>query len=240
MNKLQWIMVGLIGLVSVAGAVQQGVVTDRWSNEVTERLQKFTDRLEGVPTTVGEWTSIETEETEKTKRQWIASGCHGKVTRVYSHPNGMQVNVFLVSGKALHVTQHSPDWCYVAAGYEMKKEPALYGFDVDGIPRPEFLHADFEKIEPTQTLRLRILWSYTEDGKWNGSKLATYAYMGKPALYKVYFIIAANEKNMPAGSTMEECAAVEFAKEFLAEIDPILFTAAPTPEPPAAEETASL
>ena len=124
MSKLQWIMVGVLGVVSIAGAVQQGIITDRWSSEVTERLQNFTDRLEAVPTTIGDWTSVETEETEKTKRQWIASGCHGKVSRVYTHPNGMAVNVFLVSGKALHVTQHSPDWCYVAAGYEMKKDPA--------------------------------------------------------------------------------------------------------------------
>lgn len=243
MTKLQWTLVAVIGLVSVAGAVQQGIITDRWGNEVRPRLQNFTDRLAGVPDTVGAWTSVETVETEKTKRQWIASHCHGKVSRVYRNAaTGQEVNVFLVSGKALHVTQHSPDWCYVAAGFEMKKEPALYGFDVDGIQRPEFLHADFEKLEPTRTLRLRILWSYSEDGKWTGSKHATYAFAGKPALYKVYFIMEMNEKNTPPGSKMVDCAAVQFAKEFLTTIDPILFaeeTPATAPETTAPEATAN-
>jgi hypothetical protein len=217
MTKMQLILVALLGTVTIGGAILQGRMTDRWEDEVSEKLATYTQRLEGVPTQIGDWTS---QETQVNERQFAASHCHGRISRVYRNSKGQTVNVFLVSGKALHVTQHSPDWCYVAAGYEMKKDPVVYGFDVDGIQRPEFLHADFQKFTATETTRLRILWSFTEEGKWSASKLATYAFAGKPALYKVYLITEVNDQN---GSSLADGPAVAFAKEFLPAIEPILF-----------------
>lgn len=214
MTKLQFILLGVIAIVTLGGAYSQGKITDRWSNEVSERLETFTNRLDGVPTQIGEWVSKETKVNEA---QFKASHCHGRISRVYENSAGDQVNVFLVSGKALHVTQHSPDWCYVAAGYEMKKDPVVYGFDVDGVPRPEFLHADFERVTSTETTRLRILWTYSEEGQWSASKLATSAFSGKPALYKVYLI--ANQSGKP----LADDPTVAFAKEFLPAINPVLF-----------------
>lgn len=225
MTKMQLILAGVIGVVAIGGAYTQGTITDRWSNEVSQRLGVFTDRLTGVPAEIGDWTSTDTQVNE---RQFEASHCHGCISRVYENSEGQRVNVFLVSGKAIHVTQHSPDWCYVAAGYEMRKDPVVYGFDVDGITRPEFLHADFERITSTENTKLRILWSFTEDGRWTGSKLASYAFAGKPALYKVYLIADINEQN---ASSLADGPIVAFAKEFLPAIEPVLFPEGPpTPE----------
>lgn len=229
MTKLQFMLIGVIAIVTLGGAYSQGTITDRWSNEVSTRLATFSKRFEGVPTQVGDWVSTDTE---VNAAQFKASHCHDSVSRVYENSAGDKVNVFLVSGKALHVTQHSPDWCYVAAGYEMKKDPVVYGFDVDNFGRPEFLHADFERVTATETTRLRILWSYSEEGQWTASKLATRAFAGKEALYKVYLIAA------QSGKALADDPTVAFAKEFLPAIKPVLFpaeTAAPAETVAAAE-----
>ena len=235
MSKMQLIYAAIIGLVTVGGALQQGRITDRWGDEVSTRLATFTSRFEGVPTQIGGWTSTDTT---VDPAQFKASHCHGYVSRVYENAKGDKVNVFLVSGKALHVTQHSPDWCYVAAGYEMRRDPSVYGFEVEGVPRPEFLNADFQKVTSTATTKLRILWSYSEDGNWSASKLATYAFAGKPALYKVYLITDLVD------APLADDATVAFAKEFLPAINPILFpaegAAAPAAAAPATADQAGL
>ena len=233
MTKMQLILAGVLGIVAIGGAYTQGTITDRWNNEVSERLGVFSERLAGVPTQVGDWTS---QDTPVNERQFTASHCHKRISRVYENSEGQRVNVFLVTGKAIHVTQPSPDWCYVAAGYEMKKDPSVYGFDVDGIQRPEFLHANFEKVTSTERTRLRILWAFTEDGRWVGSKLASYAFAGKPALYKVYFITDINEQNSGA---LADGPIVAFAKEFLPAIDPVLFQQGAEAEAAPADDASS-
>ena len=132
----------LAGLASIAGAIYQGRFCDRWTVETSERLDVFGARLANVPRQFGGWTSVEVPVNEE---QFIASKCNACVSRRYTHAvTGQEVTIFLVSGKAYHVTIHSPDWCYVAAGYEMQGDPSNYAFDVKGVsPRPDFLTAAF-------------------------------------------------------------------------------------------------
>ena len=225
MSKIQIGFAFVVAAVTVAGALVQGKLTDRWSNEVSDRLETFSTRLVGVPTEIGGWTSHEVPVDEE---QFKASNCHGVISRAYKRGDD-EVTAFLVSGKGYHVTIHTPDWCYVAAGYEMDNQPASYSFDVPGIPRPEFLNASFTKVTPTETTRLRILWSYSEDGTWTAPRLAKYSFAGKPALYKVYLIRRVSSEVPPLG----EDPIVAFAKEFLPAISPSLFpseTAAPVAE----------
>ena len=101
----------------------------------------------------------------------------------------------------------------------MEKDPINYTFDVPGIPKPEVLTAKFKKVTPTETTQLRILWSYSEDGKWTAPSFAKYAFAGKPALYKVYFIRSISSSI----ASLSEDPAVEFASEFLPAIHDVLF-----------------
>lgn len=227
MNKC-FAFLGATAVVVVISAVYQGFITDRWANDVTERLNVFTERLEktpGIPKEIGSWVATDTESDEA---QFRASGCHGKISRIYENTiTGDRISVYFVSGKAYHVTIHTPDWCYVAAGYEMENDPRNYEIqDVPGMPAPEMLTAKFKKVTPTETTQLRILWSYTEDGKWTAPGSAKYAFVGKPALYKVYFIRSI-EGVAPTG--LEQDPIVEFAREFLPVANAALFPDADFP-----------
>lgn len=219
MSRNQIIFAVVVALVTVVGAYTQGKITDRWENEISQELETFTLRLEDVPTQIGNWIS---EEVPVDEAQFKASNCHGRVSRTYRNAvTGEAVNIFLTSGKGYHVTIHTPDFCYVAAGYEMGNEPQNYRVnDVPEMsPEPEFLNTLFKKVTPTETTHLRILWSYTADGMWTAPKLAKYSLGTKDALYKLYLISEIGDGVPPIG----EDPTVAFAKEFLPAINKVMF-----------------
>ena len=227
MSKIQNILLIAVGVITLGGAGVQGWVTDRWVNATTERLAEFTTRLDGVPRNFGQWVSVDTEVDAK---QFKASNCHGNISRLYRNTvTNEEVNVFLVSGKGYHCTIHTPDYCYVAAGYETLRDPSAFEFEVPNLGQAEFQDAIFKKETATETTQLRILWSYSDDGKWTAPRVAKYSLGNKDALYKIYLI---SEIDNTAKVT-EEDVTTRFAKEFFPIINnPLFAQAAPAPEAP--------
>ncbi len=224
--KMQ-ILIGAIAVIAaVGGAVYQGRLCDRWTLETSEQLDSFTKRLDGVPKEIGDWQATDVEVNQK---EFEASHCQGVVSRAYQNAvTGQVVNVYLVSGKAYHVTSHSPDWCYVAAGFEMQDPPANYSVKCRDLPvDPDFLTTLFYKETPTETNRLRILWSYTDDGAWTAPKLAKQLFARKPALYKVYLITSIQDRP----PLLAEDPGVLFAKEFIPAVNEVLFVPEDSAEP---------
>src|SRR5690606_16399547 len=101
--------------------------------------------------------------------------------------------LFMVTGSAWHVTVHTPDRCYPAAGFTQETRPANHSVSLGGDREPiEFATARFSKAEVLQgTEMLHIFWTFSESGEWHGPLLAKRAYANKPALYKVYLITKA-------------------------------------------------
>ncbi len=216
--KMQ-ILIGVVAAIAaVSGAVYQGRLCDRWTLGTSEQLDSFTQRLDGVPKQFGAWKATDVAVNQK---EFEASHCQGVVSRAYHNTVTDQVvNVYLVSGKGYHVTIHSPDWCYVAAGFEMQSVPSNYSVRCRDLPAdPDFLTTLFYKETPTETNRLRILWSYTDDGTWTAPKLAKQLFARKPALYKLYLITAIQGRPSPLG----EDPSVLFAQKFIPAINEILF-----------------
>ncbi len=102
----------------------------------------------------------------------------------------------------------------------MQNDPANYSVPCRNLPAdPDFLTTLFYKETPTETNRLRILWSYTDDGTWTAPKLAKQLFARKPALYKVYLISVIQDRPPLLG----EDPSVLFAKEFIPAINEVLF-----------------
>jgi hypothetical protein len=222
------LLAGIIALVAIAAAtLYHGKKSDRWGQTTSERLDDFTNRLKDVPIQIGDWVGTDTEVDQEQFKQTHCTGC---VQRLYrNRETGAEVSAYLVSGTARHITIHTPDWCYVAAGFDMEGKPTNYAVDCPTLPaNPEFLTTTFIKQDPTNTYRLRIFWSYSDDGKWEGPKWAKPAYAGKPALYKLYMIVTLPEGGRP----LNEDPAVEFAKQLMPVLNSVLF-------PPAAQAPAN-
>ena len=209
---------GLILVVLAAGTYVQGKRSDRWGKASSERLTNFTSKLKNVPMQVGDWVGRDEPVKED---EFEASNCDGYVSRTYRNREGQEVNVYLVSGKAFHVTIHTPDWCYVGAGYEKHEDPVQYEIEIDNMKQnPELLTTTFVKEESLLKHELRVFWSFSEDGVWKGPRQPKAAYSGKPALYKIYLI---TDLESVRDNSIEANPSIEFAKAFMPEVNRVLF-----------------
>ena len=202
------------------GTYVQGVLSERWEKNRTEKLVGFTSRLSEVPLTIGDWEGIDQPTDEE---QFERSHCDGQVSREYRNlRNGDVVSVYLVSGTGRHVTIHTPDWCYRGAGYDMESPHIGYAIPVEEIdPDPEFRTTTFNKPdELTGTSdRLRIFWTFTDDGAWQSPASPKPAFGARDAMYKMYFITtAAQHRESP-----EDSPTLEFAEEFIPVVNKVLF-----------------
>lgn len=201
-----------------AGTLYQGNITERWSPQNSELLQTFTARLESVPPELEKWSSVDTPLTEK---EFAATNCTGYVSRLYKHePSGEEVSVYLVVGTARHITIHTPDWCYVGAGYDMEGDSQPFNVEI-GSQIHEFTTATFRKEDTEGVHRLRIFWSYSDDGNWLGPSSPKGYFAGKPALCKVYLITSIDEND-----DVVDSPSIEFAKAFLPILNQHMFSEA--------------
>ena len=207
------------------GTLIEGKFSDRWGQAKSNRLSDFTERLKLVPKKIGDWEGVDEKVNEE---EFKASNCDGYISRTYRNRDGQRVNVYLVSGSARHVTIHTPDWCYVGAGYNMAMEPQQYTIEnvEAGLPSaPEFLTTLFRKEDPISSHNIRIFWGFSDDGNWRGPRMPKPAFAGKSAMYKIYMITELDGRAV-AGD-IESNPTLDFARRFLPEIQPILFSDSP-------------
>jgi hypothetical protein len=219
---MKYIPFAVVLAVLGVGTLIEGKYSDRWGRKSSEKLDAFTERMKEVPKEFGDWKGVDDPIDEE---EFLASNCTAYVSRTYTNREGQRVNVYLVSGSARHVTIHTPDWCYVGAGYEMEDEPQQYTLEeATNLPaRPEFLTTRFMKEDVLTTHYIRIFWSFSDDGQWHGPRMPKPTFAGRPAMYKIYIITEINGTTIPA--TIEGNPTLQFARDFLPLINEALFKA---------------
>lgn len=216
----QLLPLAIAAMLILLGTLYQGKHTERWGDQNSVLLDQFTVNLPKLPTKIAGWTSIETPISDE---EFQRTNCTAFVSRVYTNPKSNdEVSVYSVVGIARHVTIHSPDWCYVGAGFVMEGDPQPYIIQIDGQDH-EFTTATFRKQETDGMKRLRIFWSYTEDGQWLAPSWPKSHFAGRPALCKVYLITSINERE-----TVGTSPSIEFAKELIPALNTELFRPAAT------------
>ncbi len=219
----QFIILGVIAVVLIGvGTYVQGIYSERWTPMDSEQLDQFAECVPLVPTKIGDWEGADDSLTEK---EFAATNCKAYVSRNYRNSaTGEEVSFYLVAGTARHITIHTPDWCYQSAGFVMDGDIETYTLPIDG-KSTEFATAVFRKPsreDPSGQQALRIFWTYSDDGNWQGPASANYAkvvFARKPALYKVYLIGPATAAN--------ESPANPFAREAFPILNRVLFTGGP-------------
>jgi hypothetical protein len=222
----QIIAIAALAITVIAiGTWYQAKYSERWTQLTSEELDHFTAQVQKFPRVLGKWTG--TDDPPISDDVWKRTNCTAYISRVYQNSEtGKQVSMYLVSGAAKHITIHSPDWCFVGAGYQLegKVENYVVKFPPGGdIADPEFATAIFRKPDIAEQ-GLRIFWTYSYDGIWKGPthpNWAKAAYGGRPAMFKIYLIA---EPGAPA-----ESPCLDFVKELFPEINERLFAPAATP-----------
>ncbi len=207
--------------VVVLGAMYQWKQSDVFGYSRSVTLEQFTERLDKVPKLIGQWEVISDKEIPP--EEFKASNCDGYKSYTFQNRETNEVvDVFLASGTARHITIHTPDWCYPAAGYGRKTdiEPALISCQEVEL-NPEFLTARFVKRKQATSaeIPLQVFWSFSYDGEWTAVQSAKVAFAGRDALYKIYLI-----NHLPSQETRwQQVPSVKFIEECLPTINQYLF-----------------
>ena len=144
----QLIPLAVIATVVIAiGTLYQAKYSERWAPLSSEELEQFTSHVERLPRVLGDWTGKDDPPIEEDV--WKRTNCTAYVSRVYQNAKtGKQVSLYLVSGAAKHITIHSPDWCYVGAGFKLQGDIENHVIKMpsgSGMEDPEFATAVFDE-----------------------------------------------------------------------------------------------
>lgn len=213
----------IAAIVLIAATYVEGTYSDRWGRVTSDKLKSFSARLKhNVPYEFGDWKGVDDQLTPEKEAEFKESNCDEFISRTYRNREGQTINVYLVSGTARHVTIHTPDWCYVGAGFKKHGDPQQYEFaNVNVAEVPEFLTARFTKETSVDRDDIRIFWGFTDDGNWQGPKMPKPAFAGRTALYKMYLITHIDGKTV--GIDVDSNPTNGFVRDFLPVVNKALF-----------------
>ena len=224
---MKYLPLALVLVALGVGTYLEGNYSERWGRIRTERLKQFAARLDELPMQYGDWQGVRQEPDERAEEEFKASNCEKCWSVTFTNQDGQTVNCYVVCGLARHVTIHTPDWCYVGAGYQLMDDPQRYqakqvteATDVNNQPTvPEFLTAVFRKEDPLRSHHLRIFWTFAHDGNWVGPTQAKTDFAGMPALYKIYLITDLDGLS----GDVESNPALNFSQQFFPTANKVLF-----------------
>lgn len=201
-----------VALIVVVTLVE-GSWTERWIRSDSQLLATWSARVKSLPMTIGDW---EGKTLPENPQEIEAAGITGSVSREYvNRATGDKVSVFLVVGGARKIAVHTPDKCFVAAGYKMNRDPEGYGVT----PTSEFYNTLFSKEAVHNNELLRVFWGWNVGTGWAAPAMPRWEYRGKEALCKMYLMTM----QTTSADGPDKSAALEFMKEAEPVIQATLF-----------------
>lgn len=181
MHTTGW--VAAVGLVTAAALVH-GQSTQRWRLPASQAER--VERLHTLEVRFADWrsTPLATEELPPHERSRASA-------RHYAPPQGrLGAVVTLISGPPGAVTIHTPDVCYPASGYRILSGPCREMLSLPDGSSAAYYVADFEKRTATQRERVRVRWSWSDDGAWLAPDRPRWQFARRlqmaPVLFKLY------------------------------------------------------
>jgi hypothetical protein len=175
--------VGMILVAVLGSGWAAGTWTGRWGNP--RAVQEATARLEQVPFTLGDaWDGQ--PGVEMTEQEIAIAEISGYISRRYVHrTTGSIVSVLLLCGRSGPVSVHTPEICYVGAGFAQTKASAT----VDGREGAWQVQVrDFQKVNVASPTMLRVMFAWGCEGKWSVPSNPRFTFSRKPYLYKLYVV----------------------------------------------------
>jgi hypothetical protein len=225
MTRVVPIVIAVVAIVALT--IVEGVMSERWGDN---RLCGYcATLLDNVPKTIGGWTATDNQVTEIERK---GAGARGYVSRTYHNDaSGKDVGVWFIVGHARDTFRHTPDICYGGNGFTMEGDQTRHVLELEEGKQAEFFTATFGKQNAMGgEMKQRVFWTWFKPKAGSGEPVTwrvpdgmtssdiRYEFAAAPALYKLYFTVSGAEAEAP----IESSVAMEFAREFLATVDPIL------------------
>ncbi len=152
-------LVGIAIILGISGLVH-GMWTNRW---YTGPKVLGKDLLAGIDELVGDWQAgeiIPNESGDVPPKTMLSK------RRFHSLRGRSPVVVSICSGYSGEVAVHTPDVCYLGAGYKIKTAVVRQVIQTRDGKEAAFWMADFEKSTATGSETVRVRWSWSKDGTW--------------------------------------------------------------------------
>ena len=212
-------------LAIIGGTMAHGWYTERFSKTVsdTDKLRDMANRLPDIKLSFGNWEGEDVADTKDSLRQFEKAKVSGHLNREYTDKKTHKtVRISLVSSARQHAVKHTPEKCYVGAGFKMLQAASHQVVETD-VGTAEFLTSQFRKEAEGQ----RILWAFSHDGNWTAPSSAYLGLLGSNNWYKLY-VTTTDSRNDPS-KDLEFSKA--FIREFLPEVNRALFPQAASEAP---------
>lgn len=173
-------------LLLVSGYVH-GMWTGRWQQ--SDALATAASALDAVPTEFADW-KMEHQSDISPEEKSVAE-IAGSIARQYRNQRtGEVVSLLLMVGKPGPISVHPPTACYTGLGYQQVGATRAYACDVEMAEgqktRHQFQTAQFASPKKTETVQPHVFWAWSADGIWSCPDSPRLAFVGKPALFKLY------------------------------------------------------
>ena len=149
----------------------------------------------------------------------VAELSGARICEYVNRRTGSVVSTLLVCGRPGPVSVHTPEICYVGAGYEVVGARSRY--TNPSLPGAAFWLSDFQKPNTATLDRLRYFLRLEVNGSWSVPENPRLTFFRQPALLQLYVI----RKLAKADEAIEDEPAVEFLKVFLPQVEKSLFPA---------------
>ncbi len=148
-------------------------------------LDQAVTRLQQIPSSIGNWTSIDSELTE---REMEVAGISGYVRRQYTNPRiGYSVHLTVLCGPSGPIAVHPPTACFEGIGYTLASGPTPTSLRSDeGLPADEFNKCSFRQGDASVPEIVRVFWGWSTEGEWQAPSNPRFEFRGKSYLYKIY------------------------------------------------------
>lgn len=211
----------VVGLIAIPLTVKQWQLMDWVWGSNTPALQCAYLLETEIPREIGDWVGVDQPVDEKTLR---TAGADGYINRVYTNQKtNQQVAVWFIVGHFRQVSQHTPTFCYRAAGYNQCEKQSTYNFEIEDIPTSQFATTKFHRQDGGSDNYERVFWAWwkpekLEEGQsaadvniaWSAPEDPRLKFGFCRALYKLYFTSATDRDQTP-----DDTPCIEFAELFL-------------------------
>lgn len=202
-----------VSLILGAGIVH-GAWTHRWG--ASPALAAMAARYESVPMAIGDWKGVSSELGAAERKM---AGAEAWLSRVYTNrTTGVSVSVLLLGGLPGKISTHTPEVCYVGAGYELA-DPSTY----DRPYGPQARRAGFRTARAIRggadPSVLRIFWTWHAASGWSAPDRPRWAFASERTLTKLYVV----RRDGGAAVEPDRDPCNDFLDAFLPELDRTVF-----------------
>jgi hypothetical protein len=210
------IALGAILLSVLGSGAMAGLWNGRWGT--SQSVQQAVSRLDRARLwpTGPDW---DVQEKSLSAREAGIAELDGHISRQYFHRRkGTMISVLLACGRAGPISVHTPEVCYLGAGYTRVGAAKSYEGTAD-LPF-QFQVCDFRKTNVATPTLLRVFLSWGFKGEWSAPANPRLSFAGRPYLYKLYVVRGMSKANEP----IDQDPATELIKDLMPQLLEALFT----------------